>query len=116
MKPKYLFQECVDLLIYVQAYGPAFPEKHGTNLKREFRKLNDSVKLASDYVKTDDAKRFISFCLEELQKALASYEADDRKQAIKHMDSARHWFEEARKDTPSRPTFIVGPDGKTQKV
>jgi len=111
-----VFERGMEVLAWLQAYAPDIPEDRQTTMRAEFSKMRNILKLASDYVGTEDAKRYLVFCEEELGKAETDYDARLREQAVKHMDGARWWFQEAQKDKKSKPTFVVGPDGQAEKL
>lgn len=117
LNKRHLFERGNELFAYLQLNsGSNLPSEDQTTVQAEFQKLRNIVKLASDYVKTDDAKRILTFCTEDLDKALDAYEKHDDDGALKYLDSAKKRFDEARSDKSSKPTFVVGPDGGAEKI
>ncbi len=116
MNTKQLYERGIEIFTYLELSAPDLPEDDATTLQEEFRRLQNIVKLASDYVKTEDAKRYLGFCSRDLDKSLSAYEKDNEDHGLDYLNSAREWFDDSRKDKKSRPTFIVGPDGQAEKT
>mgnify|MGYP000246124239 CR=1 FL=1 len=109
-----VFERGMEIFAWLQAYAPNIPVGQPTTMEAQFIKLKDVINLASDYVQSDDAKRYLVFCMDDLTKAEAKYQTKECADSL--MDSAKHWFEEARKDKKSKPTFIVGPEGQASQA
>jgi hypothetical protein len=116
MNARTLFQRGTDILAYLRGYASDFPPEDQTSVSKEISELATIVKLASDYVRTDDAKRWLAFCLDELNQALTCYQSGDNDKGDRLLDCAEQHFKDAREERASKPTFIVGPDGQAEKV
>ena len=116
LSKRHLFERANELLAYLELSGSVLPEEDGTTIQGEFQKLRNIVKLASDYLKSEDGKKALRFCTEELDKALTAYEAKNDTTGRKYLDAARRHLEEARADKPSKATFIAGPNGQLEKL
>ena len=66
LSKRHLFERGNELFAYLELCGSSLPAEDETTPQAEFEKLRNIVNLATDFVKTADAKRNLQFCAKDL--------------------------------------------------
>jgi len=100
-----------EVFSYILLFCPEFSDGRRTTIATEFERLTGLVHLALDKVRSEDARKWIRICLQELQQAQRSYETGDRKAGCYLIQKAQEHFKSAFTNKAIAPRFIVGSSG-----
>jgi hypothetical protein len=105
-----------DLFAYVITYFGAFPDEDQMTLERAIKELVNGVEVAMRNCRNENSRHWLQLALREIDLARSCMDSPHAPLIAKRLQAAREYFDLAVQGKKAVTNFIVGSDGRVERV
>jgi hypothetical protein len=103
-------------IAYLLIYAPNLPIDDETTVDREFDGVIADLASLRNQIQDLERRHWLDLAFQEIEDARTAFGTGDSVKGRRSLESVEDRLKSWHKREKARPSFIVGPDGETEKV